>query len=131
MSDYTIYNLVLAGVIVPFACWLLWRTDEIRRFTLAVRISTLVALIGYPWDFFAIRTGVWRHPTDPGVTVYGVPVNDLVFMWLCTLLSSSVLIALRAGQTHSQRHPEGEYASEQDARDQRRRSARLPAPVVE
>lgn len=131
MTPYTLYNVALAALIVPLGLWLLRRSRRTLSFTLAVRVSTLLTLISYPWDFFAIRMGVWRYPNDPGTTLYEVPLNDLIFIWLCTFLSSTVLITLGAGQPNRERHAESEDARQEDARNERRRPTRLTAPVIE
>lgn len=54
--------------------------------------SACVVLLAYPWDFFAIELGIWRYPTDPGPLLYQVPLNDLWFMFSCSLITTSVLI---------------------------------------
>jgi lycopene cyclase domain-containing protein len=119
MTPYTAYNLGLALLILPLSYWLGRRSDRRRNFFLSARIASLVSLIGFPWDFFAIQVGVWRYPSDPGLKIHGVPVNDLVFMWLCTYLACSLLVALNGRQPRSQGHSESKDAGEQDARDNR------------
>lgn len=95
MSTYTIYNMVLAAVILPLGIGLLLRNGTITLLLASARVALLVTLIAFPWDFFAIQFSAWRYPNDPGPRIYGVPVNDLVFIWLCTFLACSVLVAFR------------------------------------
>jgi hypothetical protein len=84
-------------------------------FLLSARVGTLLMLLGYPWDFFAIHLNVWRYTIDPGLRLFDVPINDLVFMWLCSHLASSVLVAIDRRETFSRRHSESKYASEKHA----------------
>ena len=114
MRAYTAYNLILAAIFLPTVYWLAGRRYRRRTLTIALRVSTLMALIAYPWDFFAIRHRVWRYPIDPGPTIYEVPVNDLVFIWLCTCLACGVLVSIARWEA-TQTHPEREDTRKQCA----------------
>jgi len=116
MTTYTVYNLVLAAFVLPLSYWLLGSHDRRRLALLCARVGLLITLIGYPWDFFAIRMGVWRYPRSE-YTIHGVPVNDLFFMWICTQLTCSALIVARRWQAAGERDSKRKDASEQDARN--------------
>jgi len=60
-----------------------------RRRTI-LRVSIVIPALGYPWDFFAIRLECWTY-SDPGPLLFGVPVNDLVFIWCASMLTTLVL----------------------------------------
>jgi lycopene cyclase domain-containing protein len=94
MTGYTIYNVVLATLILPPIVWYAAREARWRDLRISIRVSFLMAVIAYPWDFFAIHHNVWAYPNDPGPRLYDVPLNDLVFIWICTQLASSVLLAV-------------------------------------
>lgn len=111
MNTYTLFNLALAAVLLPASYWLAMPQSRRAEALLASRIGVLVTLLSYPWDFFAIQRGVWRYPIDPGVDIYGVPVNDLFFIWQCTYFTSSVLLRLQRGQAGSEGHAESKDAS--------------------
>lgn len=102
MSPYTAYNLVFAAFTLPFCYWLVGGKKHLRKLLLSARIAFLLTVIYYPWDFFAIRLGVWKYPRDPGFKIYEVPLNDLVFIWLCSFLACSVLIVADGWRTRSQ-----------------------------
>jgi lycopene cyclase domain-containing protein len=95
MNAYYLYNSILAVVIFFIAYWLAPPKNKIRDLLIASRISLLMTMMVYPWDFFAIHHRAWAYPDDPGIRLYGVPVNDLIFTWLCTTLAASVLLAVR------------------------------------
>jgi lycopene cyclase domain-containing protein len=115
MTRYTVYNLALALFALPLSCWLLGPWDRLRALLRCARVALLMTLIGYPWDFFAIKLGVWRYPNYPGYTLHGVPLNDLLFMWVCTHLACSVLMAAQRRQSGRKGHSKGENAGHQDA----------------
>lgn len=115
MTVYTLYDIALAVFVLPLSCWLLGRSNLRRSVLRCARIALLMTLIGYPWDFFAINVVVWRYPRYPGYSIHGVPVNDLLFMWLCTYLACSVLIAARRWESGRERHSKCKHAGDQHA----------------
>lgn len=94
MNTYAIFNFFLAAFVLPVSYFLTDKQCRWKDLRLSARVAVLLTLIAYPWDFFAINMQVWRHPVDPGPTLYGVPINDLIFIWICTHLTSTVLIAI-------------------------------------
>jgi uncharacterized membrane protein YoaT (DUF817 family) len=113
VSIYTIYNVTLLAVLIPASWFLLPRRSRWRNASLAARIGVLIALFGFPWDFFAIRLGAWRYPNPPGAMIRSVPLNDLVLMWLCTYFATTVLIRAETwGDGGRERHPKGEHPRE-------------------
>lgn len=118
MSAYTIYNMVLAVIVLPLGTVLLLNGGTSALVLAAARVALLVTLIAFPWDFFAIQFGAWQYPNDPGPRIYGVPVNDLAFIWLCTFLTCSVLVAFRRRESGGHRHTEREDTGQEDAADQ-------------
>lgn len=114
MTAYTAYNLVLAALVLPLSYRLLGSRDRRRLVLRCARIGLLMTLIGYPWDFFAIKMGAWRY-LQPGYTIHAVPVNDLLFMWICTQLTCGALIAARRWQSSSEGYAKRKNASQHDA----------------
>ena len=91
MATYTLYNLALAVVILPVSYLVAIRNNMRRSLLLSARAAWLLTMILYPWDFFAIRLGVWTYPKYAGLRIYDVPLNDLFFIWLCSYLACVVL----------------------------------------
>jgi lycopene cyclase domain-containing protein len=112
MKAYTIFNLILSAIILPLGYGLAGKQSRYHTLSVASRISFKMALIAYPWDFFAIRYRVWRYPVDPGLKIYEVPLNDLLFIWICTYLACTLLSAIGRWESARQRHPEGERTRE-------------------
>ena len=101
MTGYTVYNLVLAVLILPPIVFLNARQSRWDDLRISTRISFLMAVIAYPWDFFAIHHEVWDYPNDPGLRIFDVPLNDLIFIFLCTQLASTVLLAVVRRQSRN------------------------------
>lgn len=117
IATYTFYNLLLAIVILTFGYWITRR--QRGGLFLAARVALLITLLLYPWDFFAVRLGVWVYPTDPGLTIYGVPLNDSVFIWLCSFLASVVLLEVDRRSSGNQTDTERYKAVEKNRHDER------------
>jgi hypothetical protein len=87
VSTYSAYNIVLAAMLVPLATALL---RSRVHFIACVRAALTMVVVAFPWGVFARLTRVWEY-TDPGATLYGVPLNDLWFMGTCTFFASALL----------------------------------------
>jgi lycopene cyclase domain-containing protein len=96
---YYLYNLLFAAFVLPISYWLVGSELRRRQLRVSARIALLLTVLYYPWDFFAIRMGVWTYPYEPGLRIYQVPFNDLVFIWLCSFLTCCVLFAAQRRPT--------------------------------
>jgi len=99
MTRYSVLNLGvgIAAIIALVSC------VRSRREILAVlRTAIAVALIFFPWDPFLLHWRAWAH-NDPGPRYLGVPLNDPILVFLCTVLTASVLLRLdrNAGSRHA------------------------------
>jgi lycopene cyclase domain-containing protein len=112
MATYTFYNLLL-GIVILTAAYLIAGRNR-RILFLAARVALLITLLLYPWDFFAVRLGVWVYPKDPGVMIYGVPLNDSIFIWLCSFLTSVGLLEVDRRNSSNQADTEGHKAVEKN-----------------
>jgi hypothetical protein len=88
MTDYTVFNLCLSALAVVTTCITCGRKPKLWK---NLRIAALVTILSYPWDFFAIINEAWEHPKDPGIRWFTVPLNDLWFIFVCTLITTSLL----------------------------------------
>jgi uncharacterized membrane protein YoaT (DUF817 family) len=101
-------------ILIPVSIYLLKQVDSLRQLRVAHRIGAKLAFFAFSWDFFAIQLGAWRYPRDPGPALYGVPLNDLVLIWICSQFSVTIFIVIIKRQRLREGHPEREYASEHD-----------------
>lgn len=122
MSKYSIFTIAIVTASTFVSLYLLNHRNQLHSFRTAATIALKMTLIAYPWDFFAIQLGAWTYPQDPGPRLYGVPINDSLFIWACTLFTVAVLIFILEGQCPRDGHPESEHADEQHIRKDRQRS---------
>ncbi len=98
VSTYTLLNIALALLVIPSSMWITMRSDAWGMRLLAARISTLMMCIVYPWDFVAIHLGLWTYGASIGPTLFDVPLNDLLLTWLCSYLTTSVLLVVERSE---------------------------------
>lgn len=107
MSQYSLFNLMLASLVLPLSWLMLSPGRRIAGLALAARVGFIASTIGFYLDFFGIYFKTWEYPVDPGPKLYGVPINDIFFMWLCSVFACCVLIRTAEGrQADSDSHPE-------------------------
>lgn len=100
MSAYSWYTLAFAAFTLGISYWLTSRDGRRRKLMRAARIASLLTLLGYPWDFFAIRLGAWTHPNFEGLRIYGVPVYDSVFTWMFSYFACVILMKFDRRKSH-------------------------------
>lgn len=88
MSNYFLFNISLTIFTLVF---LIIKVKSIKCLKVTLNVSLIIILIGYPWDYFAIKIGAWSYPNDPGLRLFSVPINDLWFMFLCSILTTAFL----------------------------------------
>ena len=57
MSTYTVFNPAFASLTIPGSFFVLRPEDRRHDLPASIRVATLVTLLGYSWDFFAIQLG--------------------------------------------------------------------------
>jgi lycopene cyclase domain-containing protein len=89
MTAYSVFNAVWLGIAVITA-WSLLRDAE--RFMQVIRVATIVVIIAFPWDHVAVVNHVWDYGA-PGPRLFGVPLNDSLFIFSCSIVSSCILLS--------------------------------------
>jgi len=102
MTDYTIFNIVWFTVSLSTA-WLF--TRDRRKIARIVRMSAVVVLLSFPWDCLAVAKRAWDYGT-PGPRLFGVPLNDLLFIFSCSAFSGSLLLSQAIGRSNSSAEPQ-------------------------
>ena len=97
MNNYTLFNILLTIFTILF---LIAKAKSLKSLKITFNVSIVMTLIGYPWDFFAIKSGVWTYPNNPGLRLFNVPVNDLWFMFLCSTITTAFLYRDRINFRH-------------------------------
>ncbi len=89
MTLYTKLNIAWLSLSVLASCFLLHNARSLLR---TARVAAVVVIIAFPWDFIAIANRAWDYGT-PGFRVLGVPINDSIFIFACSLFASSALLS--------------------------------------
>lgn len=87
MSNYSWFNVVFAAICLIASTFFLRSNEEWQR---AIRTAAFVTMLAYPWDYFAGSLGAWTYES-PGTRLFSVPVNDLLFIFFATILTTGVL----------------------------------------
>ncbi len=119
MTMYSWYILAFAGFTLAVSYWVTGPTKRRRKLLLAARVALLLTVLGFPWDFFAIRLGAWTHPNFNGLKLYGVPVNDSLFTWLFSYLACVILLRFDRRKTHGNSEAKCKRANDQNTVHQR------------
>jgi hypothetical protein len=114
MTGYSTFNVFLAGAaalsVLSFArSW--------YQFRLILRIAFVVVCITFPWDFVGIHLSTWAYPSDPGIRIASVPLNDLYLSFLVTVISCSALVGSLSGGRITLGPGRSNHQSESEHRD--------------
>lgn len=106
---YLVFNSTL-GTLVFLACYCL--TPGKAKLSIAFRAAGIVTLISYPWVFFAIHFKAWTY-NEPGPAIFAVPINDLIFIFLCTVFSVSLFLRLdRSKRAQTKGKPNAKHSAD-------------------
>jgi|ERR1043165_453514 lycopene cyclase domain-containing protein len=83
------YTALTVGLSLAVAACLLALVRSRRQLVVILRTATVVTLLSYPWDFFAIHWHAWAYGEEVP-KILGVPVFDLIFIFVCTVLTASL-----------------------------------------
>lgn len=86
MTTYALFNLVFAAAVAVVSPFLIKTRAQLRA---VIHASLFITVFAYPWDFFAVHLGVWEY-AQPGPLIYGVPLNDSVFIFVCMFLGAAI-----------------------------------------
>ena len=89
MTIYTAFNAIWFSIAFATA-WAL--TRDIRKLMRVVRVGLVVVIIAFPWDYLAMTNRAWAYGA-PGHKLFGVPLNDSIFIFSCSIFASSILLS--------------------------------------
>lgn len=98
MTTYSWFNVVFASICIIASKFFLRRREDWQR---AIRTAAFVTVLAYPWDYFAGSLGAWTYE-NPGARLFSVPINDLVFIFFATILTTAVLANGRVVRRHTE-----------------------------
>ena len=90
------YEALTLGLILVVAGSLRLLIRSRQQFGVVLRTAIVVTLISYPWDFFAIQWRAWTYG-EKVPQLLGVPIYDLIFIFVCTAFTASLFSSARRG----------------------------------
>lgn len=102
MNNYVFFNIVFAAIVVASLPLFIRSAARLR---IVLQTATYVTVLAFPWDHFAITLGAWTY-SNPGLRLFDVPINDLIFIFVGSLFSAAVLD--RGGRLGGEPQPETE-----------------------
>jgi hypothetical protein len=118
------YEALTIGLIVAVGGSARMLIRSRRQLGVVLRTATVVTLISYPWDFFAIHWRAWAYGEEVP-RLLGVPTYDLIFIFVCTIFTASLFSsARRGGFDDLEEHPpagNGESESNREGDDKHER----------
>jgi lycopene cyclase domain-containing protein len=112
MNTYAEFHVVFA-IIVGLSLRLLIRSSA--QLWVILQTAAYVTVIAFPWDHFAIAHGAWTYP-DPGLRLFDVPLNDMVFIFIGSAFSGAILDW--RGRLGPERQTETEHRRDEAPSDQ-------------
>lgn len=105
MTRYSMLNIGVAVLATITASTCIRSRKELFA---VFRTATAIAVMFFPWDHFLLHWRAWGH-NDPGPRFLGVPLNDPILVFLCTVLTASVLLRADGygGRGHAETEREG------------------------
>jgi lycopene cyclase domain-containing protein len=95
MYEYLIWLLIF--VILPFIILWIWKFRDLIKYKKVFFLATIGSLIfSIPWDVISVRENIWyfRKPHILGIWLFGLPIEEYLFIIFVTLLFSSITILL-------------------------------------
>jgi lycopene cyclase domain-containing protein len=89
MTRYTVFNIVwLTGSLLTAGVLL----RNVRKLIRVFRVSLVVVIVAFPWDYIAVSNRTWDY-VAPGPRLFKVPLNDSLFIFSCSVFTSSILLS--------------------------------------
>lgn len=91
--QYIFWLLFFVGI--PTAILWAWQPKLLWKYRRTLLWAMFWALaFSIPWDIYALKTHIWLFPPEDnlGLLVFGLPVEEFIFMAASTLMIGSVTV---------------------------------------
>lgn len=95
MYEYLIWLLIF--VILPLIILWIWKFRDLAKYKKVFFLAPVGSLIfSIPWDIIAVRENIWyfREPHILGIWLFGLSIEEYLFIIFVTLLFSSITVLL-------------------------------------
>jgi len=94
MGELTYMTLLSVFIVLPTLSIILLNRNIIARYKLVVLCVLVILPVTMIWDYLAITNGVWYFVNIMGIWVFGLPVEEIIFMASLILFVSSVTLMI-------------------------------------
>lgn len=84
-------------VLLPLSALWLWKWYALKSYAFLLPLTAAGSILfSFPWDYIAIRERIWyfTEPQIIGIWLFGLPIEEWLFIVLVTWLFSSITVLL-------------------------------------
>ena len=94
MGELTYMTLLSVFIVLPTMSIILLNIKTIVRYKIVILCALVILPVTMIWDFLAITNNVWYFVNIMGIWVFGLPMEEIIFMLSLILFVSSVTLIL-------------------------------------
>jgi len=94
MGELTYMTLLSVFIVLPTMSIILLNIKTIARYKIVILCALVILPVTMIWDFLAITNNVWYFVNIMGIWVFGLPMEEIIFMLSLILFVSSVTLIL-------------------------------------
>lgn len=96
VESLTYFILLLLSLIPTSYLWYKNKAFFLRHKGVFIVLLVIAPVIGFFWDYYAIRDGVWFFTNIVNIWVEGIPIEEWAFFWVYTFnVTTTVMFFIR------------------------------------
>ncbi len=94
MGELTYMTLLSVFIVLPTLSIILLNLKTIARYKLVILCVLVILPVTMIWDYLATANNVWYFVNIMGIWIFGLPVEEIIFMSSLILFVSSVTLII-------------------------------------
>ena len=94
MGELTYMTLLSVFIVLPMLSVILLNLKTIAKYKLVLLGALVILPVTMIWDYLATANNVWYFVNIMGVWVFGLPIEEIIFMASLILFVSSVTLII-------------------------------------
>ena len=94
MGELTYMTLLSVFIVLPTLSIILLNLKTIARYKLVILCVLVILPVTMIWDYLATTSNVWYFVNIMGIWLFGLPVEEIIFMSSLILFVSSVTLII-------------------------------------
>ena len=94
MGELTYMTLLSVFIVLPILSVILLNLKTIAKYKLVLLGALVILPVTMIWDYLATANNVWYFVNIMGVWVFGLPIEEIIFMASLILFVSSVTLII-------------------------------------